>query len=70
MMTKLEELINELCPDGVEYKKIGDVCDILRGKRLTKKELSDEGKYPVLHGGSSQWDIIMNTIEKRIQLLL
>ena len=53
MMTKLEELINELCPDGVEYKKIGDVCDILRGKRLTKKELSDEGKYPVLHGGSS-----------------
>jgi len=52
-MTKLEELINELCPNGVEYKKIGDVCDILRGKRLTKKELSDEGKYPVLHGGSS-----------------
>ena len=52
-MNKLEELINELCPNGVEYKKIGDVCDILRGKRLTKKELSDEGKYPVLHGGSS-----------------
>ena len=53
IMNKLEELINELCPNGVEYKKIGDVCDILRGKRLTKKELSDEGKYPVLHGGSS-----------------
>ena len=43
-MSRLEELINELCPNGVEYKKIGDVCDILRGKRLTKKELSDEGK--------------------------
>ena len=28
-MTKLEELINELCPDGVEYKKIGEVCDTI-----------------------------------------
>jgi len=26
-MSKLEELINELCPDGVEYKKVGEFCD-------------------------------------------
>jgi type I restriction enzyme S subunit len=25
-MSKLEELIQELCPDGVEYKKIGETC--------------------------------------------
>lgn len=31
----------------VEWKTLGEVCDILRGKRVTKKELSDEGKYAV-----------------------
>lgn len=28
-MTKLEELIKELCPNGVEYKTVGDVCDTI-----------------------------------------
>ena len=37
--------------ETVEWKKLGEVCDILRGKRLTKKELSEEGKYAVFHGG-------------------
>ena len=30
-MSKLDELIQQLCPDGVEYKKLGDVVDIMRG---------------------------------------
>ena len=54
-MNKIEKLIAELCPNGVEWKKLGEVCEVLRGKRLTKKELSDdltpEFKYPVFHGG-------------------
>ena len=37
--------------EAVEWKTLGEVCDILRGKRLTKKELSEEGKYAVFHGG-------------------
>ncbi|MBF1076473.1 MAG: restriction endonuclease subunit S [Prevotellaceae bacterium] len=37
--------------EDVEWKTLGEVCDILRGKRLTKKELSEEGKYAVFHGG-------------------
>ena len=36
----------------VEWKKLGDVCEVLRGKRLTKSQLSDTEGYPVLHGGS------------------
>lgn len=35
----------------VEWKLIGDLFNILRGKRLTKKLLVDNGKYPVFHGG-------------------
>ena len=36
---------------NTEWKTLGEVCSILRGRRLTKKQLSEEGKYPVFHGG-------------------
>ena len=50
-MSKLQELIRELCPEGVEYKRLGDICKILRGKRLTTRDLVPDGKFPVFHGG-------------------
>ena len=37
----------------VEWKKLGEVCKVLRGKRLTKSQLSETDGYPVLHGGST-----------------
>ena len=40
-----------LCPNGIEYRKLGEVCEILRGRRLTKAQLSLDNKYPVFHGG-------------------
>lgn len=30
---------------------VGKVCNMKRGKRLTTKDLSPEGEYPVYHGG-------------------
>ena len=50
-MNTIKELLDKYCPDGVEYKKLGEVCTVLRGKRLTKKELSGGGPFPVFHGG-------------------
>ena len=35
----------------VEWKALGEVANVLRGKRLTKKELSDDNSFPVYHGG-------------------
>lgn len=46
-MSKLQELIRELCPEGVEFKKLGEVCDIKRGIRVVKNDLMDNGNYPV-----------------------
>lgn len=39
-MSKLEKLIQELCPDGVPFKKLIDVCDYVdyRGKTPKKVE--------------------------------
>lgn len=49
-MTKLEELIERLCPDGVEYKTLGDVATISRGGNFQKKDFTEQGK-PCIHYG-------------------
>ena len=49
-MTKLEELIQELCPDGVEYKPLGDIATISRGGSFQKKDYTENG-VPCIHYG-------------------
>ena len=50
-MSKVFDLINELCPYGVEFMELGEVADIEKGKQLNKSLLSKNGKYPVMNGG-------------------
>ncbi|NHA80825.1 restriction endonuclease subunit S [Helicobacter pylori] len=50
-MHKIERLLHTLAPKGVGFRKLGEVCEIIRGKRVTKKEILDKGKYPVVSGG-------------------
>ena len=45
-MSKLERLIQQYCPDGVEYVKLDSVANVCRGTRVVKSQLSDKG-YPV-----------------------
>ena len=49
-MTNLERLIQELCPNGVEYKKLGDVATISRGGNFQKKDFVEQG-VPCIHYG-------------------
>lgn len=49
-MSNLEELIEKLCPDGVEYKTLGDVATISRGGNFQKKDFTEQGK-PCIHYG-------------------
>lgn len=51
-MSKLQELIQKFCPDGVVYRKLGNKCVSImqRGTSLTKNN-SIEGIYPVISGG-------------------
>ncbi|GAA8966166.1 restriction endonuclease subunit S [Helicobacter pylori] len=48
---RLKSLLQTLAPKGVEFRKLGEVCEIIRGKRVTKKEILDKGNYPVVSGG-------------------
>lgn len=37
-MSKLQELIKELCPEGVEFRKLGEVCEYIRGITYNKSQ--------------------------------
>ncbi|WP_286860283.1 restriction endonuclease subunit S [Proteiniphilum sp. UBA5510] len=51
-MSRIEQLIAELCPDGVEFKELGEVCEFQRGQIITKKN-TIEGDIPVIAGGQN-----------------
>lgn len=41
-MSNLEELIEKLCPDGVEYKSLIDLCDVLYGFPCDASKFNDD----------------------------
>ena len=50
-MSRLDELIQELCPDGVEYKTLGEIAiDIYRGSGITRDQLTETGIPCVRYG--------------------
>lgn len=49
-MSKLQELIQRLCPDGVEYKKLGEVGTFIRGNGLQKKDFTESGVGCIHYG--------------------
>ena len=65
-MSKLEQLIQELCPDGVETKKIKEVYIRLKGTPITAakmKEIEDpNGEVKVFAGGKT----VINAVESNI----
>lgn len=65
-MSKLKELIEKFCPDGVEYKKIKDIYKRLKGTPITAtkmKEIADlNGEIKIFAGGKT----VINACEKNI----
>ncbi len=65
-MTKLDTLINQFCPDGVEYVKIKDYFTRLKGTPITagkmKNIAKDNGKVKIFAGGKT----VINTNEEDI----
>lgn len=58
MTQSIQEMIKQLCLDGVEFKKLGEVCEIKTGKGVTKKDAVKDGKYPIISGGKSPMEYI------------
>lgn len=61
-MSKINELIKEMCPNGVEFKKLEDCCNILDNKRKPiSKGIRERGEYPY-YGANGIQDYISDYI--------
>ena len=53
-MSRLEDLIQTLCPDGVEYKPLGSVVKILTApQKLNRSQYRDSGQYAIVDQGQT-----------------
>jgi Restriction endonuclease S subunits len=50
-MNKIEKLVESLCPEGVEFRYLGELCKTLRKDTLKTDELHPDGRYPVMNSG-------------------
>lgn len=49
-MSRIDQLIELLCPDGVEFKKMGKVGEFVRGNGLQKTDFTTEGVGCIHYG--------------------
>lgn len=67
-MSKLQELIQKLCPDGVEYKKLGELGKRLKGLPITATQMkamaSSGGEIRIFAGGKTKVDTHLAKIPK------
>ncbi|MEG1648235.1 MAG: restriction endonuclease subunit S, partial [Bacilli bacterium] len=49
-MSRIDDLINEKCPNGVKYTNLFNNCDFQRGQSITIKNMN-QGSIPVIAGG-------------------
>ncbi len=54
-MSKIDELIKEMCPNGVEYRKVGDIADYEQPSKYLVKSTNynDDFATPVLTAGQT-----------------
>jgi type I restriction enzyme S subunit len=60
-MNKIEKLIEELCPEGVPHRRLGEVTELKRGTSITKAQ-TESGEVPVIAGGQTPayWHNVSN----------
>ncbi|HEY1056700.1 MAG TPA: restriction endonuclease subunit S [Emticicia sp.] len=62
-MSKIEELIKQYCPDGVEYKELGEVCGFRNGFAFKSNKFRIKGN-PILRIGNIQnWQIDIENLK-------
>ena len=49
-MSRIDKLIADLCPDGVEFKPLGDIAKLVRGNGMPKSDLTENGVGAIHYG--------------------
>ena len=64
-MNKIDELVREMCPDGVEYKELGEICIITSGGDIPKENYSvtktENFTVPIISNGVGEKALYGNT---------
>lgn len=58
-MTHIEQMIQDMCPNGVEWKTLGEVTRTLPKGTLKTTDLTEDG-YPVINSGKSLYGYYSN----------
>jgi type I restriction enzyme S subunit len=67
-MSQIDDLIEKYCPNGVEYKTLGDIGTFERGKGLQKKDFVEDGEVGCIHYGQiyTYYGLFANTTKSRV----
>ena len=69
-MNRVNELIKEYCPDGVEIRCLEDCCNLLDKKRKPiTKAVREAGEYPY-YGANGIQDYVANYIFDEIKTMV
>jgi type I restriction enzyme S subunit len=49
-VSRIDELLSQHCPDGVEYRRLGEVGEFIRGRRFTKNDYVESGLGCIHYG--------------------
>lgn len=69
-MSKIERMLQELCPNGVEYKKLEDICECYAGATPNTKRIEywENGTIPWMSSGEVNKGVVWETEKKITQL--
>ncbi|PZU35638.1 MAG: hypothetical protein DI576_00465 [Actinomyces sp.] len=49
-MNRIDDMIRQMCPDGVEYKPLGEIAELRRGTGMPKSTFIDKGVAAIHYG--------------------
>ena len=67
-MSRLREMIKELCPDGVEYRKLGEILSRDKGRAITAGKMKElhtpDGEIRIFAAGNTYADVMESDVDR------
>ena len=67
-MSRLSEMIKELCPDGVEYRKLGEILSRHKGIAITAGKMKElhtpDGEIRIFAAGNTYADVMESDVDR------
>lgn len=69
-MNRIEDMVKKLCPNGIEFKRIGEIAECYAGAtpKTTVREFWDNGTIPWMSSGEVNYGEVFATEKKITQL--